>query len=224
MSTWNSPPQIPAFKAPPFGADPETIQKTLISYLKDLANVVSQLKNDLEFMINGNLDVNNIRANGIKANNIDVDKLSAISADLGTITAGIIRGIEIYGAYIATAEGTYPRAEMSNTGNLFGAYSTSNRYARIESNPNALGAPMLNLGFDGANTFIYQVGNTCFILGQGASQISIGGSSTSISGPFNLSGHVNMGFLSVPGATDPDEAVTYLNVLISYLSLMGILA
>ncbi|MDQ6418668.1 hypothetical protein RB620_04375 [Paenibacillus sp. LHD-117] len=131
MSTWNSPPQIPAFKSPPFGADPEQVQKSTIEYLKQLANIVSSMTKDLEHMINGNLDVKNIRAKGITADRMDVDELSAISANLGHIIAGLIESVTIIGAYIATAQGTYPRAEMSSAEDLFAAYATADNYLKI---------------------------------------------------------------------------------------------
>lgn len=126
MSTWNSPPQIPAFKAPPFGADQEQQIKALTDYIKQLANIVSALKNDLEHMLNGNLDVKNIRAKGIDAERLNVDELSAITAAMGKLTSG-----EIYGAYIATAEGAYPRAEMSSAEDLFAAYATVDNFLKI---------------------------------------------------------------------------------------------
>lgn len=142
MSTWNSPPQIPPYKEPPFGATAEQQTEGLTAYLKQLANVVSALKNDLEFMLNGNLDVKNIRAKGITADRMDVNELSAISANLGHITAGLIEAVRIFGSYIATSQ-SYPRCEMSSTGNLFGAYTNANRYLEIYAVNN--GAPLIYL-------------------------------------------------------------------------------
>jgi hypothetical protein len=112
-----------------------------------MANVLSALKNDMEFFINGNLDVSNIRANGIETKNlkagsittekidagavtadkITVSELSAISADLGHITAGLVEAITmiastITGSLIQTAvAGSYPRVELSSTANLLKA-------------------------------------------------------------------------------------------------------
>lgn len=120
--------------------------------LKELNEVVAKLQKVLNYLLAGNLDFDNIRARGIKAENIEagtitaneiaadtitadkmnVDELSAITANLGTIIAGIIRGIEIYGSYIATAEGTYPRAEMSNTDNTFVVHLSSTQKLTIK--------------------------------------------------------------------------------------------
>jgi hypothetical protein len=97
---------------------------------------------ELDYLLNGSLDVNNIRAHSITAETLNVDELSAISANLGTITAGIINGIQIYGSYIATSNGTYPRCEMSATGNVFAAYLDANNYITIE--PDYGGSPSVN--------------------------------------------------------------------------------
>lgn len=67
----------------------------------------------------------------ITAQVMDVQQLSAISADLGTITAGLIESVQIFGSYIATANGTYPRAEMSNTANLFSVLVDALNYAQF---------------------------------------------------------------------------------------------
>lgn len=163
MGTWNSPPQIPPFKQPPYGSDQEQLQQASIEYLKQLANIVSQMKNDLEFMLNGTLDANNIRAEGIEAKNIkantitadkmDVNELSAISANLGHITAGLIESIQIFGSYIATRNGSYPRAEMSNSGNLFGAYLTAGN--GIEIKPAGWNdVPAVSFSRSGVSSFI----------------------------------------------------------------------
>ena len=113
--------QFPRVPGPPSNPDLQTLAK----YVSDVANLFAVLCKEMDYLLNGSLDVNNIRAKGIKAQNIDVDKLSAIAADLGTITAGVINGIQIFGSYIATANGTFPRCEMSTTDNLFAAYGSS---------------------------------------------------------------------------------------------------
>lgn len=104
--------------------------------------------------MNGNLDANNIRANSIETKNlkagsviaekIDVDQLSAITADMGHITAGLIEAVEIFGSFIATAQGSYPRCEMSSTGNLFGAYMDADNFFEIQPVDPGTGAPTLN--------------------------------------------------------------------------------
>jgi len=134
MGTWNSPPQIPNVPAIPAGKEPDMQYVSELSdYIKKMANVMSAMKNDLEFMLNGNLDANNVRANSIEAKNIkagaitaekiDVDKLSAISANMGTITAGLLQAVTIIGSLIQTKEtGQYPRIELSSVGNLLSAF------------------------------------------------------------------------------------------------------
>ncbi len=141
MGTWNSPPQIPPFKQPPHGADQDQLQQATIAYLKQLANIVSAFKNDMEFMINGNLDVKNIRAKSVTADRMDVDELSAITANLGHIISGLIESIEIFGSYISTNRFGYPKAEMSNTQNLFKASSSLGVEVAIESSSFSSSSP-----------------------------------------------------------------------------------
>ncbi|WP_339182906.1 hypothetical protein [Paenibacillus sp. FSL R5-0701] len=149
----------PAFRNPPTFQDLEEVK----SYLKDNINKIARSLQDIDFMINGTLDVNNIRAEGIEARSIkaeaitteklqagsittekiqagavvadkiDVGELSAISANLGHIVAGLIESVEIYGSYISTNKTGYPKAEMSNTNNLFGAYIDANNFVRVLS-------------------------------------------------------------------------------------------
>src|SRR5690606_27372997 len=98
---------------------------------------VAKLQKILRYLLNGQLDFENIRAKGIKADNIEADKLSAISADLGEINAGSITGIEIYGTEIEGGtitgsliqtedSGMYPRIELSSSENLLKAESGPN--------------------------------------------------------------------------------------------------
>lgn len=123
--------------------------------LKDLANAVAIIMKQLQWSINGNLDVQNIRTEGIDTRNlkagsvvaekIDVSELSAISADLGTIVAGII-----YGAYIATANGTYPRIELSSVGNLLQAFYDASTYVAINPGIGGILDPIIQ--FESATT------------------------------------------------------------------------
>lgn len=149
MGTWTSPAQVPPVPSIRSDKEPDmSTVKMMYDYLKKMANVISALRNDLEYMLNGHLDANNIRAESIETKNlkagavtadkISVNELSAISANLGTITAGLIRGIQIFGSYIATAEGTYPRTELSVTGNLLAVLQSADVYAQIA--PSFLGS------------------------------------------------------------------------------------
>ncbi|MBY9081194.1 hypothetical protein KIH86_23895 [Paenibacillus sp. HN-1] len=96
----------------------------------------------------GAVSADKIQAGAVTASKIDVDYLSAISADLGTITAGLIQSIQIFGSYIATQNGTYPRAEMSSSNNLFAVYIDANNSITIV--PNDMGSPALNLTYGGS--------------------------------------------------------------------------
>ncbi|WP_025692601.1 hypothetical protein [Paenibacillus zanthoxyli] len=171
MPLWGDAPRIAA---------PQNTQDIaqVLAYVKNLANTVALMAKDLEFIVNGNLDVNNISANSITAekivagsvtaekiqagavtadkiqagavtaNKIDVDELSAISANLGTITAGLIQSIQIFGSYIATRNGGYPRAEMNNTEDLLATYFDLNNYIKYVSN--YAGAPAIEFVAGGA--------------------------------------------------------------------------
>lgn len=165
----------PSFRNPPTFQDLEEVK----SYLKDNINKIARSLQDIDFMINGTLDVNNIRAEGIEARSIkaeaitteklqagsittekiqagavvadkiDVGELSAISANLGHIVAGLIESIEIYGSYISTRRNAYPRCELSSTGNVFAAYTDSNNFIAV--NPNYAGVPSLDFKLNGAD-------------------------------------------------------------------------
>lgn len=117
-------------KAPPRTDDINVLR----SYVAELADMFAKLAKDLDFIINGNLDVKNIRANSITANALDVDKLSAITANLGEINAGIIRGIQIFGSKFATSEDSYPRVEISESDDLIRVMLTPTNF--IEFTPN----------------------------------------------------------------------------------------
>lgn len=163
----------PSFRVPPTFRDLEEVK----AYLKDNINKIARSLQDIDFMINGTLDVNNIRAEGIEARNIKaeaitadkiqagaittekiqagavtadkitVNELSAITANLGHIISGLIESIEIYGSYIATRRNAYPRCEMSATGNVFGAFQDANNSVVIE--PDYGGSPALRFTVTG---------------------------------------------------------------------------
>lgn len=104
----------------------------------DTLNVVEL---NAEVVVAGSITGDKIAANTITANKMDVDQLSAISANLGHITAGLIEAVEIFGSYISTANGTYPRIDFSSLGNLLAAYLNANQYIAID--PDATGGPTL---------------------------------------------------------------------------------
>lgn len=85
----------------------------------------------------GAITTDKIDAGAVTAEKITVDELSAISADLGKITAG-----EVYGAYISSREADYPRAELKSSGDVFAAFYNADNYIAVESDYS--GVPSLN--------------------------------------------------------------------------------
>lgn len=150
MGLWDT---APSFNNPPNFNDLASVQK----YLKENINKIARSLQDIDFIINGTISFDNIKANGITAKNIkagsitaekieagavtaekiQVDELSAISADLGKITAG-----EVYGAYISSREAAYPRAELKSSGDVFAAFYNADNYIAVESDYS--GVPSLN--------------------------------------------------------------------------------
>ena len=95
--------------------DAKVIIASTITALQIAANAITSDK-----IAASAITTDKLAAGAVTADKITVSQLSAIAADLGTIVAGII-----YGAYIATANGTYPRIELSSTGNLLSAFKTA---------------------------------------------------------------------------------------------------
>lgn len=111
--------------------------------LKEVIDALADLQDSLNFLLNGNLDVKNVRAKSITADRMDVKQLSAIAADLGKVVAGIL-----IGAYISTADGTYPRIDFSSVNRLLAAYNTASKYVAIT--PSQGGTPGISWN-DGSN-------------------------------------------------------------------------
>lgn len=80
----------------------------------------------------GAITTEKIDAGAVTADKITVGQLSAITADLGHITAGLIESIQIFGSYIATRNGAFPRAEINNTGDLLAVYTDANNSISIK--------------------------------------------------------------------------------------------
>lgn len=138
--------------------------RTLEEYIRYIADILAMFQEDLQNLLEGRLSANNIRAESIETKNlqagaittekiaagavtadkITVNELSAITADMGKITAG-----EIYGAYIATSEGVAPFIEFSSTATLLKAYADAlNTMAIVGA---VTGNPSLVMG-DGTNS------------------------------------------------------------------------
>jgi len=102
---------------------------------------------DVENIIAKSLTAAVIKAGAITAEEMTVDRLSAITSNMGKLTAG-----EIYGALIATKEaGNYPRIEFTSLGNLLSAQGNAND--RINISPDVSGTPALVFLEDGG---VYQ--------------------------------------------------------------------
>lgn len=162
--------QFPRIPSPPNNPD----LRTLANYVSEVANLFAVMSKELDYLLNGSLDVNNIRAHSITAETLNVDELSAITANLGTITAGIINGIQIFGSYIATADGVYPRIEMNSADNAFRAYYDADTYLEIV--PNFAGtSPIINfIGASGAGQIMINGSNEFEVFGAGTLTLSGG--------------------------------------------------
>lgn len=71
-----------------------------------------------------------------------MNELSAITANLGHILAGLIESVQIFGSYIATSYGSYPLVEISNTNNMMGAWKNWNNAVQIYS-PSDMFSPII---------------------------------------------------------------------------------
>lgn len=134
MGIW----KMSQLKAPP---RTENVQE-LREYINYFSNQIAIMLKDLDFTLNGDINFNNVKANGIETKNlkagavtadkITVTELSAISADLGHITAGLIESIEIFSSYFGTRNGEFPLCEIdSATNRIRSAYSETN-YISLE--------------------------------------------------------------------------------------------
>ncbi|MEK8128351.1 hypothetical protein WMW72_10595 [Paenibacillus filicis] len=116
MTQWKNAPI--GIKAAPQTQDIQVLR----DYVQTLADMLAITIKELNYIINGNLDVKNIRAKSITADRMDVQELSAITANLGHIIAGLIESVTIIGSEIMTRQqGQYPRTELSTTRNLLSA-------------------------------------------------------------------------------------------------------
>lgn len=155
---------------------PQVDRKTTHEQLLEL---FAMLVKDIQFILNGHLDANNIKANSIETKNLKADsvtaekisvgELSAISANLGHITAGLIEAVTIIGSLIKTAD-SGQRVELSSTENLLKAVNGAGGTVSIK--PFAAGIPSMEID-NGTN-----VGS--IFMGPGNLTISTSASSTGI--------------------------------------------
>lgn len=117
----------------------DTAETDIKVLVPQLLNAYAKLTKELTWLLN-NLDTRNLNyvdgdllvEGTVTAAKLIVDELSAISANLGHITAGLIESIQIYGSYIATRNGAFPRAEMNNSGDLLAVYTDAINSVIIE--------------------------------------------------------------------------------------------
>lgn len=117
--------------------NPNASLDELKDYLVGLNRYLNYLLSSLDTLNISRLDAKVIIADTITADKLNVSELSAISANLGKVIAGIL-----VGAYIATADGTYPRTEMDVSGDLLAAYASSDHYIKID--PGLFDDPILS--------------------------------------------------------------------------------
>jgi hypothetical protein len=141
--------QLPSFNTTPTDIDNAGMGE-LKNVVKSLLNSTIQLNEELTYLLN-NLDTRNvnelnaeviiagsitadkIQAKSITAELISVNELSAISANLGHIIAGLIESVEIFGSFISTNRYGYPKVELSDTEDMIGAYKSGNNAIQIYS-------------------------------------------------------------------------------------------
>lgn len=141
--------------------------------VEDLANLVAILIKELSWLLTGNLDVKNIRAKSITADRMNVNELSAISADLGHITAGLIEAITIVGSLIKTADAGQ-RIELSSAENLLKAIHANGGQLNITTDFE--GSPAI-LFFDGSSaSYMFALDGTLQMISSGDIRISPSGS------------------------------------------------
>lgn len=134
---------IPTFTGLPPDPSFTDLAIKLNTVVKELTNLMLNLDKNNIVEVDGDVLISGT----VTAGKIQVNELSAISANLGHIIAGLIESVEIYGSYIATRRDAFPRAEMSSDNNLFGAYKDQNNSITIEADYG--GAPMVRFNTAG---------------------------------------------------------------------------
>lgn len=162
------------YAVPQIPTPPDTDDITALrEYIQQLANVTAMAMKELDWLLNGNMDVKNIRANAIVANlikageitadKLNVTEISAISANLGTITAGLLQAITIIsstitGSLIQTvASGSYPRAFLSTASTNFGVHGSASE--TLEVRPGGSNRPLMIYTSATSSTTIFLFGN-----------------------------------------------------------------
>lgn len=109
---------------------------------EDIVRKINVLVNEFRNLM---LNLDDVNFDKITANVMNVNELSAITANLGTITAGLLQAITIIsstitGSLIQTvASGTYPRVELNSTSTYIRAQASANDELRVDTT--LLGSP-----------------------------------------------------------------------------------
>jgi hypothetical protein len=121
--------------------------------LEQLINELAKFQKIVRYLMNGGLDDENIRADSITtellkvgsviAEKIDVAELSAITANLGTITAGLLQAVSIIGSMItgSTIRTASSGERIELSGDSFKSYDSLDRLNGL-----ALGESVVNYG------------------------------------------------------------------------------
>ncbi|GKU76841.1 hypothetical protein [Paenibacillus sp. L3-i20] len=205
--------------------------------IRELQDIIAKLAKELDYIINGNLDVKNIRsksltaevikAGSITAEEMTVDKLSAITADLGTITAGLLNAVKIYGSYIATSEDSYPRVEVSTTEKQFKAARTPTQFIEIEAEGITSASPVFRFVDGSFSTLVFQIGDTYHISSDSHMMVNAGTHNLRLNGA-EVAVKNGVGFGTFPANFSSATSVVVLrdefNALQAKLVSLGILA
>lgn len=134
----------------------EQIAADAITADKIAANAVTASKIQADAVTSDKIAANavtasEIAAGAVTAGKISVAQLSAIAADLGTITAGLLQAITIVGSTITgtliRTSDTYPYTEMNALGDFLGAYKDALNYLLVT--PDYSGNPVLSATYNG---------------------------------------------------------------------------
>jgi hypothetical protein len=151
---------------------------------KDLADLVARLIKEVTYLLNGGLDtlnVNELSADVINAGTLNAALVTVKAALTGaayilinaaqgliindgtknTFQADINGLVTMVGALIQSATG-YPRVELNSDNNLFAAYQTATKFAKLMSDYNAV--PALVFQDTGASTLGALFLSTDFIM------------------------------------------------------------
>ncbi|MNS94105.1 hypothetical protein D3C72_1283100 [compost metagenome] len=154
---------IPTFTGLPPDPSFEDMKDKLNTVVKELQNLLLNL--DTLNVTRLNAEV--IEANTITADKMNVNELSAITANLGHIVSGLVESVEIYGSYIATNRGAYPRAEMSVNQNMFATYQSDSSFIQIKAVNAGSNSPQLTVASPSASLNLYQQGSASYIFTTG---------------------------------------------------------